>query len=249
MHFITGKPYIDLTPFLDIQGLLDIKKDIVLGIVKSKLSWVPTSADTSNLKNKVPPSLTSQCWPEKLKDPTHPDYEYFKALDFNYGDCLSYTKYMYKFQDMGEICSLRSWKNVKEIQHKFSQENCFDLPAYQHFPKLRNWIENCKAFDEIGRIMFVRNQSNQPGVVHKDTYLGSPDTFILFNLDPDRKTFFILDDDGKEIPVNCHAFTFDPRQWHGTRGLDYAGWTLRIDGVFNKEWLELTGLTEHYNQK
>ena len=117
------------------------------------------------------------------------------------------------------------------------------------FYKLRNWINNCKAFDSFGRIIFWRNQAFQPGAIHRDTYLGSPDTFILINLDLDRKVIFVLDDDGKEIPITSRAFIFDPRNWHGTRGLEHAGWTLRIDGIFNPEWVAQVGLTEYLNSK
>ena len=245
MYLINNQPYIDLGPFLDMKGLIDIKKDIVLGMVKSKNYWQPGSADTANLMEQIPPSLTSKCWPELLRNPDHPEYEYYKALDFNMTDCLNYTKYIYKYQDMGELLVLRSWKNVRDIRYKFSKDHCFDSPAYQNFPKLRKWIENCKAFDEFGRIILWRNQSHQPGVIHKDTYLGSPDTFILINLDLDRKTLFVLDDTGNEIPVDSQAFIFDPRNWHGTRGLDFEGWTLRIDGVFNDEWIKTTGIYEY----
>jgi hypothetical protein len=249
MHLINNQPWVDLESHIDLQGLLDIKKDIVLGMVKSKLYWQPGSADTSNFLNPNPPSLTSQCWPEKIRDPKNPHYEYYKELGFNLTDCLNFSRYYDRYSDMGDLLCLRVWSRPQDIIYKFSAEHCKDTPAYNYFPSLKKWIDSCTAFKEIGRIILWRNQAGQPGAIHRDTYLGSPDTFILFNLDVDRKTLFILDDEGKEIPITSQAFIFDPRNWHGTRGLDYAGWTLRIDGVFNDEWLAKTGLTDYVKQR
>jgi hypothetical protein len=249
MHLINNQPYIDLSPYVDLQGLIDIKKDIVLGMVKSKGYWQPGSADTSNLLNPIPPSLTSQCWPEKLRNPENTHYEYYKALDFNYSDCLNFTRYIDKYQDMGDLLSLRTWKKPQDIIYKFSAEHCHDTLAFNNFTKLREWIDRCQAFDGYGRILFWRNQAGQPGVIHKDTYLGSPDTFILINLDIDRKTLFLLDDNKEEIEIKSQVCIFDPRNWHGTRGLGYSGWTLRIDGVFNANWLKLTGLEDYCGKK
>lgn len=249
MYLINNQPYIDLEPFVDMKGLEDIRKDIVLGMVKSKLYWQVGSADTSNLMHQTPPSIVNQAWASVLRDPKNPDYEYFKQFDFKLTDCLEWIKYTYKFQDMGELLSLRTWKKAEDVKYKFSAEHTFDQPAYDNFPSLRKWINNCTAFKEYGRILFWRNQSYQPGAIHKDTYLGSPDSFILINLDIDRKILFILDDEGKEIPVTSRVFIFDPRNWHGTRGLEYSGWTLRIDGVFDPTWAARVGLTDYLNSK
>jgi len=245
MFLINNKPWIDLEPFIDMEGLNAIHKDIVLGIVKSKLWWQIGSSATENLLNKNPSSIVDHCWPDILKDPNNPDYEYFKALKFIRSDCLEWTSYVHEHQDMGELLSLRSWKNIKDVKFKFSAEHTMDFYAYEHFPTLKKWIDSCKAFDEIGRVIMWRNRAHQPGTIHKDTYLGTPDSFILINLNPDRKVLFLLDDDGNEVPITSKAFIFDPRNWHGSRGLNFSGWTLRIDGKFNEDWSKHVGIDEY----
>jgi hypothetical protein len=148
---------------------------------------------------------------------------------------------------MGQLMALRTWTGTNDVRLKSSQEACVDRPAYLNFPSLKEWVSNLKIFDEIGRIIFWFNAPGEAHTIHRDTYLGYPDHFLLINLHPEHKDLFILDADGNKVIIPSRAFCFDIRNYHGTQGKDFYSWTFRIDGKFNKQWLESIGHWDYFN--
>ena len=56
----------------------------------------------------------------------------------------------------------------------------------------------------------------------------------------------MLDDNHNKVIVDSPACTFDTRNWHGTAGGKYYSWTLRLEGMFSKEWAESVGIWDYY---
>ena len=57
----------------------------------------------------------------------------------------------------------------------------------------------------------------------------------------------IIDKDTKEkIYLDGSILTFDDRNYHGVDIPTHATWSIRIDGYFTDDFLERTGLTNHY---
>jgi hypothetical protein len=246
MFLINEQMYISLEDQIDLPALELIKKDIVLGIAKSKRYIRDAGAGSSNCLDQDIPSILDYGIKSKIEDPNGPYYNYFKKLNFVRDDCLTFIKYIEKTQQMGQALNLRSFIQQGNMQQKSSSIHTKATPAYGNFPELINWIDNLKIFDEIGRILLFFNAPNEPHSIHKDLYVGFPDNFMLINLDLDRKDIFILDDSGNRHIVRSKAFVFDPRNYHGTVGKDFYSWTLRIDGKFNKEWAESMGFWEFF---
>lgn len=248
-YTINNKPFISLDAYIDIAGLKAIEKNITLGIVKSKNNIGDAGAGKVNfypsaIQNKSM-SLQDISWDEVIRDPAHPYYEQYKELKFDNTACRMFNRYMFDTIQMGQSLSLRTYK-TKQFQLKDSAEHCFDCPSIVNFPELMSWIKNLTIFQEIGRIIFFFNSPYDKHAVHKDHFFGSKEQFILINLNPEKKEFFILHDNGEKLIVDSKAVVFDPRNYHGTEGKEYYGWTLRIDGKFNKDWLQTTDLLGHY---
>lgn len=246
---INDKPYISIDNHLDIAGLKDIEKYIVLGIVKSKNNIAEGAAAKANfypseVQNNSK-SLLDISWNEVVSDPTHPYFEQYKELNFDVMACRMFNKYMFDTIQMGQMLTLRTYP-TKQFHLKDSAAHCFNTPSIVHFPELMSWINNIKILDEVGRVIFFFNSPHDKHVIHKDHYFGTPEQFILLNIRPNRKEFFILHDNNEKLVINENAILFDPRNYHGTEGKDYYGWTLRIDGKFNKDWLIECGLWDHY---
>jgi hypothetical protein len=248
-HQINNQPYIDLTPHIDFASFEDIEMDIILGIVKSKNHIVEAAASKKNFYNndiqRYSKSLLDISWPEILKDTKNLHYEQYKELNFDINACRMFNKYAFDTIQMGQALELRSYAN-KQFHLKDSAEHCFDKPCIINFPSLMNWIKNIDILAEVGRIIFFFNSPHDTHAVHKDHFFGIKEQFILINLWPNRKEFFILHDNGEKLIVNDRAVVFDPRNYHGTCGKTFYGWTLRIDGKFNKEWTERAGIWEHF---
>lgn len=244
---INNKPYLDLEPYVDMKGLEAIEKDIIIGIVKSKQYMQDDGCNTNNAYDKTYGSIVNSVFENVIKNTKHENYEYYKELNFDTRQCKMFNRYLGKYTQMGQLMPLRTWNGTNDVKLKCSQADNVDRPAYSNFPTLRKWIENLYIFDEIGRIIFWFNAPGEPHTIHKDTYLGYPDHFLLINLHPENKDLFILDINGNKVNIPSRAFCFDIRNYHGTQGKDFYSWTFRIDGKFNKEWLESIGHWDYFN--
>lgn len=250
MYLVDGKPFIDLTEHIDFKGLKSIEKDLIYGIIKSRANWSQGAASTHNLYHKGEVSLIDPTWPKVMQDPSNPNHEYFKRLNYDRADCMMFARYTGDYTQMGQIVWLRKPYDTGPggILNKSSANGCYDTDNYQNFPSLKEWLSKQNIFSEVGRINFFLSAPGEPGQLHKDAWLGFPDNFILINLDPTRKELYILDDKHDKILVDSPAFTFDTRNWHGTVGGKYYSWTLRLEGMFSKQWAEKVGIWEYYKK-
>jgi hypothetical protein len=250
MKLINNQLYIDLTSQVDYEGLKSIEKDIVLGIVKSRENIREAGAAKRNFwptaKQLSSCSLLDLGWTSEITKIDNPYYEYYKKLDFNMDKCKMFIKYIEPTIQMGTCLELRGHP-PKMFQLKDSAKHCYDTPSMDHFSELKKWIYEQTIFKEIGRVIFFFNSPYDQHAMHKDHYFGNPEQFILINLQPNRKEFFIINrHDGSETVIPSNVIVFDPRNYHGTRGLEYYSWTLRIDGKFNEEWAKSIGIWEHF---
>lgn len=251
LHPIKGQPFFNLEPYIDLQGLRSIEKDIYVGFAKARGDIVEGGAAGTNFlkderqKNKI--SLQDISWKKVIEDPSNPNYEYYKELGFDEYACRFFNRYAENTIQLGQVLELRSFRpgnyHLKHLYHRTGE-----LPHIKHFPKLMQWIKNLKIFSEYGKIMFVFNSPYDQHVIHRDMHVGHTDNFLLINLNPFKKDFFILDKDNNEHTVDCNAFVFDTRNYHGTRGKENYSWTLRIDGVFDRDWLKSIGMDDHFEE-
>lgn len=249
MHLINNQIYIDLETHLDMTGLQDIEKDIHLGIVKSKHEiWDGGAAKNNFYQNEYQhdkKSLLDSGWPEIINSPRHINYEYYKKLNFDPYKCRMFNRYDGEYLQMGQALELRTYP-TKQFHLKGQADACTNTPSAKNFPELLKWIYNIHIFKEIGRILFFFNSPFDKHAIHKDNYEGSTENFILINLHPERKEFFIMDDDGKEHITTSRALVFNPRNYHGTRGKEYYSWSLRIDGTFDESFCRSIGIWDHF---
>jgi hypothetical protein len=248
---IKDKPVYNLESHIDLAGLQKIEKDILVGFAKSKNIIVDGGAAGVNIyksceqQNKI--SLQDISWPKVIRDSNNPNYKYYEALNFDEYACRFFNRYAEDTIQLGQVLELRA-TYPGQYNQKHISSKCWNTPAYKHFPEFIKWIDNLKIFNQVGRIMFVLNSPYDKHVIHKDSYIGNNDNFIIINLNPTRKEFFLLDSKEQECVIDSKAFVFDTRNFHGTRGLSNYGWTVRIDGVFDRSWLKEIGLDDHFSE-
>lgn len=240
-YLTNNQPYLNLESEVDLAGVQSIELDIALGLTKSRhLITDGTTSYESSYKNEFQTNkknLMDETCPEKLKDLNNKFYEYYKQLDFDRADCRMFTKYAGEYLQLGQILNLRHANGPDPYKDKGRADLCCDTEAYQHFPSLKDWINNQKIFTEIGRIVFFLNGPGEEPLIHWDRYSGKREHFILINLHPGiRKKSFLLDDAGNKVFIDSKVYTFDTRNYHGTTGLGFPSWTLRIDGQFESSW-------------
>jgi hypothetical protein len=252
MHLINNQPYFDFKPHIDFEGLKAIEKDLHYGIVMCKDMVGEGCASTHNLYNKdTETSLIDLTWPQQLEDPTNPNYEYYKKFNFDRRICMTFARYTEEATQMGQILWLRVPKAMNAshaILSKGFADMCRDTGAYVHFPSLREWISKLPVFEQVGRINFFLHAPGEPGQLHHDSFTGFPDNFMLINLNPARKEVYLLDDNNNKIVIDSEVSTFDTRNWHGTINKEFYSWTLRIEGIFAKDWAQSVGIWDTFKQ-
>jgi len=248
-YLINNQPYLNLESEVDLAGLEAIELDIALGLTKSRHLIVDTgSSYEASYKNEWQTgkkNLMDATWEEVLKDPNNPFYSYYEKLNFNLSDCKFFTKYAGEYLQLGQMLNLRWWTTPKGFNHKGRANMCKDTEAYQYFPSLKEWINNQKIFTEIGRVVFFLNGPGEEPIIHWDRYFGTREHYILINLHPGtRKNTFIIDNNSNKLFVEPKVYYFDTRNYHGTTGLGFPSWTLRIDGQFNPAWASKMQLSD-----
>jgi len=95
-------------------------------------------------------------------------------------------------------------------------------------------------------VQFFINTDGHGTPIHRDYANKSHgDQFIWIRFF-DNKQFFVYDSDDKiKHYVQGHIATFDNHQWHGSEPGPGIGLSLRVDGKFNSEFLDKTGLVDY----
>lgn len=243
---INGKYSICLDEYFDLETLHTIFPDIVKGLVQSKQYFEPIEIGHQRAilnKEHIEPKIY-------IKEVFSQTDEYSKLIEAGFTERQIYDYVLLRspVKTLGTKLLLRTYPNYsKAFGAKHIARLNRDQPAYDNFPSFRNWIENCKAFDSIGRILFFVNELGSYTPTHCDyASLDSlKDQFIWIN--PfQKKSFFVLDENWNKQYLTGEINTFDNATWHGSDPAKYSCFTIRIDGLFSNEFLTKTGLDKHY---
>lgn len=123
-------------------------------------------------------------------------------------------------------------------------------PSEKDFQFLIKWIDDQHCFSEYGRIMFFINEPCQKTAIHKDyPDANQKDMFIWLTGNKKKKRLFVVDNETSEEIENPYtACLFDNNNYHYSRGIEnHRSWSLRIDGIFNKDWAQKIGIDKHFN--
>jgi len=102
------------------------------------------------------------------------------------------------------------------------------------------WLDKQNIFSEFGRVMFFVNYTGSNQQVHYDPiYEGKekPDEFILINLFPQAKNFYLIDlNTNEKFYSSGYINWFDTENFHGADTVQTSCYTLRVDGVFSENF-------------
>lgn len=245
---INGNYFIDLDSYVDLAGIQSLEPEIIRGIVLSKQYIEPLELGKKDALYDsafVEPQLYI-----KENFVNTPEFNDLISRGFSLRQIYDYSLFRFPVTELGNKLLLRTYKGYSiNFGRKSSAELNEDQPCYSHFPGLKKWIEDSNIFSEVGRIIIFVNSKGSCTPVHCDyqNLESRKDQFIWINLSK-RKPFFILDSDFQKQYVTGQINTFDNATWHGSDPVNHACFTMRIDGHFSREFLNKTGLYEHFNQ-
>lgn len=244
---INGQYSICLDEYFDVDGLHSIFPELIQGIVKSKDYYEPIDIGNQQAifnKEHAAPTIYIREIFSKTEE-----FQILKDSGLTDSEIYEYVKFKFPVKSLGTKLLLRSYPDYsKAFGSKHMSSLNVDLPAYNFFPKLKQWIASSNAFKEIGRILFFINELGSYTPTHCDysNLKSLKDQFIWINL-YSKKNFFVLTDQWEKHYLTGEINIFDNASWHGSDPAKFSCFTIRIDGIFNDAFLKETNLYEHFN--
>lgn len=258
---IFGRPYVDLTSLLDLTPLPAIHEEICLGLAQVPVDYTGGSHRSMGI---MPPSRRAEAqadYGEVIAAMSRAEFVRFASLadepeafdperrgEVRYGEeqdvLLSRRQMLYLKIRHGVYFP---WKVYFEMipnlywdEKSHAAGKSFTREAQVFFPRTVAFVRSL-PFVEIGRCNIMGLEANDHGTVHRD---GDPatkptvDHFITFCPNGDKRLFLWCEDTRRETPVDGRAYWFNDSDYHGVQAAPYFRYSVRVDGVFQPEFLE-----------
>jgi hypothetical protein len=262
---VYGKPYIDMTQYLDMDKFDQLQPEILRGFADAREyakegTWMKPAfkiEDMSYIPNWKPIYKAIE---EFLALPDsnpikqggidlYRDFEDFtvrnrftRYIKMAMG---AYDPYIYYF-----LWEQGSWDD-RSASRKLTPEAAF-------FPGVVKWIEdmiNNRIFESIGRVIFFHCEAGGIPFEHRDLdgekglqegYTDNVNEFIHIRPNT-KKPFYLWDPEKKNrVYINSRAAFWNDQDWHGGDAVMQQSYGLRIDGKFTDAFRKQLGLSGDY---
>ena len=245
MYLINNKPFVSFDNVLDIASLQDLVPEISLAIAKNTEYISVGSVRQATLLDQNLKAFENAKNYYRQNPNLYPENFTNKQIDtyLKLNNCVTLTQ-------MLVVRGLSNYDINDGLGYfkKHLASGSIDLPRTKDFEFLISWIKDQNCFEEYGRIIFFISEAGATGIAHKDYDGNSKDMFIWLTNPLAPKTIKLVDN-ATGIRYDCRSLTsiFDTRQYHETiNTTPWTTWSLRIDGIFKKEWAIQAGIYDHY---
>jgi hypothetical protein len=249
---IWGKPYVDLSPFIDTSSFAELDREITDALPRLETSY---TGGTLKWMGVVAPWAMDDGYidamhaiegfsreelarfvalgddpemsldgPRKFGDETdHPfTMEQMRYLSFRHGVYFPW-----------KVCFHLLENDRWEDKHAGHGKD-FDEAAREHLPKTVAFIENL-PFKEIGRAVLFGLEPNDHAPAHRDTEPGAAlEIAQSISFDPrGGKGLYLMDaKGGSETVITAPVYWFNDMDYHGVHAEKRFRYSIRVDGVF-----------------
>lgn len=266
---INNKPYIDLEPFLDMEGWFKLHPEICRGLALAKPyakegSWIEAGFDLNDLSYVVDWKPVQHAFQEYLAlsddDPIKQAGKDIFPKDFkDYKQRNLFTRYLKSALGANDpyfyyfLWEEGDW-NERSIEKQKTKES-------KYFPGVVDWVENLvreNIMSKIGRVMFFvceadgiqwehRDLNGVNGVLKCNEYTPHRNDFIHLRSGT-RRGFYLWDPESKNKTfINSRAAFWNDQDWHGGERGKTQTYSLRIDGEFTPEFRKVLGINHLEN--
>lgn len=257
---INSQPYLDLEPHIDIEGFTKLHYEICRGLVQSEYKKEGNMVKPGGCEGTY--ELTFKPLYQALEEYHQLPYEHEIRVQGrligeyqNRDQFMLFLKLAMGAYDPYQFIFLKTedggW------QSRF-EEKSWTPDAVKHFANLKLWLEKLVTdgvFEHLGRIIFFKAEHDCIMPLHRDLIL--PDEHDYFdhrhefihvrpNLD---KPFYIWDPEiDHKVLAESRAIFFNDQDWHAGGRTTKQTYSLRIDGIFTKEFRNKIGIghLDHY---
>jgi hypothetical protein len=249
---INSQPYLNLDPYIDIEGFKSLHYKICKGIVMSEnkkegnivmmggwdnqyeVTWKPLAFAIEEYF-ALPEEHEIRVLGREIGEWDNRD-KFVLFLKLALGGYDAYQFIFLKTEDGG-------WESRFE-EKQWTQDS-------QYFPELTKWLEKLvpTVFTHLGRIIMFKAEHDCIMPLHRDLiypnetdYFDHRHEFIHIRPNAD-KPFYIWDSEtDNKVLVESHATFFNDQDWHAGGRTNRQTYSIRIDGVFTEEFRKLVGI-------
>lgn len=242
MKLINNKPFVNLEEHLDMDSFSKLEDRISYVLAKHSDSFKTSSTPQQTLYDRTQSIFVNKM----IEYKNDPDLAKLSNKQLEW-----YSK-LNSAVTLGNSLVIRTkpgYPATYSIKHldRFT----VDEPWAPDFEFILEWVRNQRCFNEFGRVIFWINEPNQKTAWHRDytdDTLYKKDPFIWLT-GKNKKTLLLKNPStGEDFASSSRALTFNSTNPHCSLGNElYTSWSLRIDGVFNKEWANKAGIAEYFN--
>jgi hypothetical protein len=249
---INSQPYVNLDPFLDIEGLKKLHYRICKGIAVS---------ENKKEGNIVRPGGFDDAYEFPIKPTFQAVDEYFALPEDheirvvgreigewdNRDQFVLYLKLALGAYDPYQFIFLKTEDGGWET--RFEEKAWTSDSA--HFPELKQWLEKLvpAVFKHLGRIIIFKAEHDGLTVMHRDliyptetSYFDHRHEFIHLRTEINRP-FYIWDPDtDTKVETKSHALFFNDQDWHNGGRANVQSFSIRVDGTFTEEFRNRIGI-------
>lgn len=265
---IGGQPYINLDPYLDIEGFKKLHPEICKGFAQAREhakegTWMSPGFKFDDMSYIVNWKPIYKAFAEYQALPDdHPikiqGQEIFPTDFKDYKQRNLFTRYL----------KAALGANDPYIYYFLWEEGDWDernaerkpTPEQQYFPGVVEWVKNLVAdgtIDRIGRVIFFHCDHNGHAFEHRDLdgkngddqgYSPHKNEFIHIRYRT-KRGFYIWDPENEnKTYINSNAAFWNDQDWHGGEHSNEQEYGLRVDCTFTPEFRKVLGIDqlEHY---
>lgn len=249
---INSQPFINLEPYIDIEGFTNLHYKICKGIVQSEYKKEGNIVMMGGWNNQYDLTWKPICFALDEYYALPEDHEIRKIgreigeLD-NRDEFVLFLKLALGAYDPYQFIFLKTEEGGWESRFEEKQWT----PDIKHFPELREWLEQLvgTVFTHLGRIIIFKAEHDCQMPMHRDLiYPNETDYFdhrhefihLRPNLD---KPFYIWDyETDQKILTDKRAIFFNDQDWHAGGKTNKQSYSIRIDGPFTGEFRKKLGI-------
>lgn len=260
MNKIFNQEFINLDELIDLDGLMYMKPKISAFIANNGALLKPVKYPNGCLFDRSLQGIQDL----QKQFETNPDCYKNKEIIKHCIENDTFGSYIiYENDNVVQGSYSLNLRYPKDYKNKHRTTACQAINQDILFDFFYQWLNRQNIFSEYGRVNFFVTHKGSRTEVHRDyinpnsdltlltpdqhnyiSDLNEPEQFILINFTT-RKKFFLYDsltNSKTYIPGTCNWF--DASNFHGTDAVDQACYSLRIDGIFSKEFY--TKITNKY---
>lgn len=260
LHGIWGRPFVDMTPFVDVERFAELDDEVSVGLTRvepsftgGSLQWMGVTAPWVreagyvDYMDVIPRLSRAEFLRFVSLGPEPHRFDVDKRAEYTFGDETDHPLTLAQMRWLKVRHKVYfPWTQYHFLENdrwedKHSGEGKdFAEEARSVFPLTVSFIEEL-PFTEIGRVVLFGVDANDHAPDHRDSEPGR-ELSIAHSMTLDfrgDKGLTLTDPSRAErVRIDARAYWFNDMDYHGVERAPFFRYSIRIDGVYEPEFLE-----------